>query len=614
MNKLTEIYTAVLASVGAYVDADGLVSIAPFPSDDEKTPFTVGGKRLVVPSKRQLNMTDWSNRVAFHPLVQNVVGGESPVMEALRRRATTYMSWITGFYFFSLATLAVDTAKHPDLTPAQAAWLAPFSDGDKSLLKTIESIIGLNKLTFRNKCEFIRFKIIKGRVWNGQKRSRVAIAHFPLYEELTSDDFDRTFCGINLRVKDVKMLRAMYEKLFPGIADTGTCEFGTDSVVAPSLEALMQVYGRMATDLNNAAVQLQGVIKGAEDLVIPLDWIDTFNNLQSIQSDIRKVPMLDGNDGRVRTDNAQSMIAVESTPPAPMTAAHQTSSAATSVPVLKENINMTPVKQPAVRQPMRVGITEEEARQRGIIPPAPLGAHHPFPHQAQPRTFTQIVQPVTENLYAAREREVAERAKQAQAFQMQQMQQQQAAQQAAQNTELPKGSRMINGSLYVPAPQDASGAVPPNAVFDKGVLFIPYGNRVAAPANQMAMGVGIHPQQMQQNVLGGMQQQAVNPFAGATPEMIANALINGQITPAQVGMDDATYQMMAQNPVMLVTYIRNIQGASVTSALGQQAANPVAQLPRYLRNTLAEAQSNAMMQQQQMRMGQFMPGQQFIRV
>ena len=262
MKNLIETYKSWLASVGIVSDNQGFLSTQ-LTAGEPLKPWTVDSKRAVLPVDEQLKQHDWSNRIGFHPLLQNLTGGESRVMEKFRDRMNGYSDFMFGMLLRDIAGLALKGGQlHQDLSPAQAAYLGPFKEADEKFYQLVEGLLTTKRVSKKNH-EFIRFQVIKGRVWQGQKRKQVAVMHFPLYEQLPADGKGTTLLNFKLRQKDVRMLREMYEFLFDRIREEHAYEVGSDSTIGPSIESLMAVYG-MYTEVQNHAVSiLEPVIQSA---------------------------------------------------------------------------------------------------------------------------------------------------------------------------------------------------------------------------------------------------------------------------------------------------------------------------------------------------------------
>ncbi len=563
MKTLTELYTSILSSAGLVVDNQGFVSTL-LPGSETPKPFSVDAKRLVLPIPEQLKQTDWSNRIGFHPGLQSLTGGESRVMEKFRDRMNGYADFMFGMLLSDIAQLGVNEELHKDLTPVQAGYLGPFSDADQKFVKLVTDLVATKRVTKKN-YEFIRFSVIKGRSWQGQKRARVAVMHFPLYEALPKDNKPTTILGHKLRIVDVKMLRAMYEFLFPGIQEPGHYEIGSDSKIAPSLEALMALYAKFI-DVQNAAVSiLEPVIKTSNALLIVNDWRDDLADFSKYLPEIRKIPLLEGNAPSERIAQANAPQRISDTP---IERAVKTIAAPDTAPTVSAATITAAAEQATKTQEVQQvqGNTGAPRFKLGVSAPTVSNATHQItdaqasnltglsyarPAPAPVATTIQPTPPVGSIL-----------AEQNQQFrQPQQLQQQQQVQQQVQAMKVPETARLINGALYIPVESSGVSGIPQGAVLVDGKPYIPL----------QGVGVAQVQQPMQPQGRFGMQQQQITDPAqipGLTPEEI---------------------NFYRGNPVMFQNFLAqmHVQGA-------QQNANVLAQrsqqIPRYLRTAAEQAQ------------------------
>lgn len=585
MKNLFELYTSILASVGMIVDNQGFVSTL-LPGSDSPKPFSVDTKRLVLPTEDQRKQTDWSNRIGFHPLLQNVSGGESRVMEKFRDRMNSFSDFTLGMLFLDIAELGVKEEMHKDLTPSQAAYLGPFSDADAKFVKFVRDIVATNRVVKKN-FEFVRFSVIKGRAWNGQKRSRVAVMHFPLYEALPKDNKPAVILGHKLRAADVKMMRAMYEFLFPHIREANYYELGSDSKIAPSLEALMGLYSQFIDAVNGAVSVLEPVISTSNALLIVDDWRADLADPGKYLPEIRNIPFLEGNSAPERvaavaapqrildhpTAAARPMAQADHAPV--MTAAtiqqmtqpqvqHVTQQEAPQVqdqgnapaPRFKLGTRSTLVSNDTATHqlPDHMGTTSKTAdlsyaRPAALPPTPPVGAL--IAQQQQP-PVQNVLRPLGQPLVQQQFQQPVQAAP---------LQQQQ-----PQAMKVPETARLVNGALYIPVENSGVSGIPQGAIMVEGKVMIPImGAGVAAPMpGAAAPGVGFQPRV-------GMQQPQITD-------------------PAQVpGLTAEEINFYRSNPVMFQNYLTqlNVQQVGAAQNVISQRQNTV---PRYLQNAVTQSQ------------------------
>lgn len=570
MKTLLELYKSVLSSVGMVVDSQGFVSTL-LPGSDTPKPFSVESKRLVLPTDEQLNQPDWSNRIGFHPLLQNLTGGESRVMEKFRDRMNGFADFSLGMLLVDIAQLGVKKELHKDLVPTQSAYLGPFSDADEKFVKLLTDLVSTKRVTKKG-FEFIRFSVIKGRMWQGQKRSRVAVIHFPLYEALPKDNKPTVILNHKLRVADVKMLRSMYEFLFPGINEEGQYEIGSDSKIAPSLESLMAVYLKY-TDVQNQTISvLEPVLNTSNALLIPNDWREDMADVSKYLPEIRKIPMLEGN---VPSERIAAALAPQRIGDTPIQSAVKT---------IGTKVDQAPVITAAVGQAISQPTQEVKQVQHSDQPgprfklgvKAPVVTAETATHQitdtmashasglsyARP-SAAQVIPPTPPVGTILQQQQVAQQPAQ-NVFQQQQQVQQQQVQQV-QAMKVPDTARIIQGQLYIPVEGSGVSAIPQGAVLVDGKPYIPLA----------AMTGAVQPQQaaFAPNRFGVPQQQQITD-------------------PAQIpGLTAEEVQYYRTNPVMFQNFLVQMQAGTMAAAQNVLQTRQ-ATVPRYLRTAVEQAQQN----------------------
>ncbi|BAW19251.1 hypothetical protein [Ralstonia phage RP12] len=568
MKNLIELYKSILSSVGMTSDSQGFISTLT-PGSDTPKPWTVEGKRGVLPTPEQLKQPDWSGRIGFHPLLQNLSGGESRVLEKFRDRMNGNSDFVLGMLMIDIAQLGVKGEIHKDLTPEQATYLGPFSDSDEKFVKLLRDLTSTKRVVKKN-FEFIRFSVIKGRAWQGQKRSRVAVAHFPLYEALPKDNKPVQVGNFKLRIVDVKMLRNMYEFLFPGIRENGYYEIGSDSKIAPSLESLMALYGKFVDAINTAVAILEPVLNTSNALLLVDDWRDEMADLTPLLPEIRNIPYLEGNAPSERVAAAAAPARISDTP---IAAAARTVVAADVAPTITADMvqPVEPVQQSQPIQHQEAQVVQQSGQPQ---PRFKLGMKsltvtaENATHQISDQAASQV-----SGLSYARPAPVVGTVTptppvgtliQPQQPVFQQPQQQQPA--APQAMKVPESARIINNQLYIPVEGSGVSGIPQGAVMVDNKVYVPL--------------AGV---QQGGQVLPGQQAQFGQPQGRfGQPAQITD--------PSQIpGLSAEEVQFYRMNPVMFQHFLQNLQQNNMQAAQVQLNQRQQS-VPRYLQNAVQQAQ------------------------
>jgi hypothetical protein len=576
MKNLIDLYKSFCTSVGIVADNEGFMSTL-LPGSDTPKPWIIESKRAVLPLPNQLAQPDWSGRIGFHPLLQNVAAGDSRVMEKFRDRMNGYADFELGMLLVDIANLAVKKNLHQDLSPAQAAYLGPFSDADEKFVKLLTDLLSTKRVTKKN-AEFVRFSVIKGRQWQGQKRSRVAVMHLPLYELLPKDNKPTTILSHKLRISDVKMLRSMYEFLFTGLRELNHYEVGSDSKIAPSMESLMSAYGIFAEAVNKAVTVLEPVIGSSTALYIVDDWRNDLDNIEQLLPEIRKIPLLEGNAAseRVAAVNAPAMISDQVKAPI------RTIAAADATPTLTASAGAQ-IQHQQVQQVQQGAQQVQTNDQANSAPRFKLGSRGPTvnsvnsAHQISDAVASQVTtqpyQPLKPTTTLAPTPEVGSLLAAQQPVQQVGMHPQQqfagnvlgaqAMQAVPQAMKVPESARLINGQLYIPLESNGVAAMPAGAILCEGRPYIPL-NAAMGAAPAVGVGMGVPGQQR-------FGQQAVSD-------------------PAQIpGLTEQEILYYRANPVMFANFLQQMHMTSATAAAATMAARTNA-VPRYLQTAIQTAQ------------------------
>lgn len=290
---LTKIYRALLDAVNFQATDDDCISLAVTEDRSDWQPVLVKGKRLVLPTHHHLTKSDPEQIVVFHPLYENPMKGESDVLEKFRGAANTRLNTDAATIFTSLLTLGTSPADHAKLSPDQAEFLAKLKNADEGTLERFNKI--LRNLKRRDLSKFFVSLYVKWRgTHNGVKFARLGVVAFPFYSELKAGS--KEIHGVSLRKADVAAFIALHEYIFPACAEQGSYNAGSNSRIAPTIEALMASFGNVAADLNAVTNLFEGAL-GAKP--VESEWVDYFKNLEQYEPLIHTVPMQTGNEGGI---------------------------------------------------------------------------------------------------------------------------------------------------------------------------------------------------------------------------------------------------------------------------------------------------------------------------
>lgn len=299
--NIIDFYKSILDCGNLTTDKDGFVSVK-----ESNSPVLVTGKQLVLPIEKQLTSGNWSEKIVFHPLSENILRGESDVITKLRLVFNIRLNYTFAAISQELLAIVASTVEHKNLNPQQNEILSAISEVDNTTLENF------NKITMAAIGEgpdraFINIFLKRGGLIHGKKHSRVGIVTFPFYEELKKED-QEVFFGVKLRVKDKLVFKQLYEYILPNLDVVENYNFGSDSNIAPFLHSLMGAVMNIGSKFNDVLELFSKEIDSSELLVFSDEWVSTFDVLPELIYQIRLIPMQQGNDGSVKLVENQTGV------------------------------------------------------------------------------------------------------------------------------------------------------------------------------------------------------------------------------------------------------------------------------------------------------------------
>lgn len=296
--ELNKLYESILRFAGMQVDNDGLVYLQ---AGEERRPALMGGNRLVLPLDSVLRAPPSTDRVIFHPLSENTLLGESEIISHLVKALNIKLNMTFGIVGQHLLSLCASPDQHKLLNPDQAELLIQIKDVDETTVTSFVNML-INAVSVDNENIYSNIYLRRGGVINGKKYARAGFTKFKMYEELQKDPTD--LYGSKLRVKDRAAFKALHEFIYPGLNEKHAYDAGSQSQIAPFLDALMKTAVTMASRLNDLIFQYGDFIDNSEELIFDAAWVSVFEDLDVMRSEIRRIPSQIGNEGRVAPTQA----------------------------------------------------------------------------------------------------------------------------------------------------------------------------------------------------------------------------------------------------------------------------------------------------------------------
>lgn len=325
--KIIKIYKALIDSAGLELSDDDLVSFKVHQKDGvvKSAPLTIKGKRLVLPTKKQLSNPDWEHRVCFHPLSENPSRGESDVLERYRSALNIRLNAVLPTLCMFLLRLAASPDEHKKLDPDQAEFLPLLKNADQKSLDNFQALLSKMPAGVPTK-QMVALFLRRSAKLDGRDYFRAGIVHFPFYAELTKEENRKAgkVLGVDLRKKDFEILINLLDYVIPHQGEANYYSRGSDSRTAPSLDSIMQAYLAVIGPMNDKVELFKNLLGEDTNLYISADWAEDFENLTALIPELREMPMLAGNEGTVPgTETAAPAVVQPVTTVAPVAPAMQ---------------------------------------------------------------------------------------------------------------------------------------------------------------------------------------------------------------------------------------------------------------------------------------------------
>lgn len=298
--RLLDLYRAVAKTANLVAGDDGMFYTL---YNGKKEPALIKDKRLVLPTKEHLSNPDWTKRVPFHPLSENLLREkETPVLENFRAAVNLRLQYTLVFIGQQLITLIASTGDHKKLNPEQSEILSQVKDVDEKTLDDFLKLCAAMPPRQTSKT-FVNIYLKKGGklpLGDGERSfSRLGVVSFPLYHELqkSMEKDDDAVWGVKIpRKKSRRGLMQLLEYIFPRIKETNAYSRGSNSELAPFMDALMKSVAAVADPINTVMRRFNNRLSAHEDLFFEDDWVEAFDNIDSYGPDVRTIPMLQAGD------------------------------------------------------------------------------------------------------------------------------------------------------------------------------------------------------------------------------------------------------------------------------------------------------------------------------
>lgn len=310
--SLLAFYQKVLETVDLKVDEEGFIAFQPAGAiDKDGKPLViqaaVEGKRWVLPTDEVLSENHWDELMAFHPLSENFLNGESAVLAKFKAAINLKLGAVIGEILGALTKYAsdVDAQKNGNVGAKASKYLKLVPHLKEVSAERMAQIIEKTELASDRR--FVNLYLKRGGMLNDTKHTWVCVVGFPFRQELDGEE-PKVF-GVTISKKDQASFKALFDYILPDNDDLAQYSSAPKAKSAAKFDALLRAFANVAIQLNEMVQTHRKQIPSYKDLMIDLSWME---ELDAIDKMADVVPPLPGNvgegvrDGRVEGAVKQS--------------------------------------------------------------------------------------------------------------------------------------------------------------------------------------------------------------------------------------------------------------------------------------------------------------------
>ncbi len=279
---LHKTYEAILKSLYCKIE-DGVVC-----SIDDK-PYTIDGKNIVIPSPDLLRENEWDDKIAFHPLCENALGGQSDIIRWLIKRVNHAITMNYCYLVTACIVIAQTTELQASIKNAKYTEYIGLLDGAKESTQKFWAKMIKTYADESSDVSFSNVYIQRATDIGDKTFARVAILDIPM---LLGENAPGVLQGVKAPNRaDRDMILEFTKKVFFGLE----YQYGSNSDV-PYFESLMKLYYAVASRLNEVRKILKGGIDdGGLISTVSLSWHKWLET--DMLDQIGSIPPLNGNVG-----------------------------------------------------------------------------------------------------------------------------------------------------------------------------------------------------------------------------------------------------------------------------------------------------------------------------
>lgn len=289
---LNGFYSKVLLDVGIFdADGEGMLS---YHDGSTPKPVTISKRRLVLPIRNILRDGDWTTRIPFHPLSEQLNQGPSPVLNAFKNYIVERIKGTVREMCIALMDVAIEPKRHKKLSHKAAQFLSGLTDPDQKSHDTLRKV--LDAVGPEPERHLITLFLKNGGA-KGDLRS--CFVSFPILDDAHNDDPLLMF-GVKMprKTKDKANCVAVLEYVLGNQEERAEYSTGSADGEAPYFHSLLLTFNKLAKRLNDLIDIHEASCPQLVGFKFNLDWqgeLDTFSSFAKTNGPA--APALPGNRG-----------------------------------------------------------------------------------------------------------------------------------------------------------------------------------------------------------------------------------------------------------------------------------------------------------------------------
>ena len=313
-------YKSILDTASITYDEHGKLFVTGDTTDEDGAyvlvPWGVLGKHVVLPTTENLRNLVPENTIAFHPLSDHVLLGESEIIHAYRMELmkSVNMSLYTALY--RLTSIAMNPKSHSRVHPEFTALISKLKSFDAKSMKAFTTVCEELMESFDHGPEGFLAELHlrrQGEIRVGGQSpvhyARRALVDFPflntVIQEGDGEDDKKRFRHSKRAgaANDYDLLETLLVTILPEARVANAYSAGSKDTLAPSLACVLEASAKIISPINAFLTTNAKASDDADDYsgaILPMGWVRFAEDLSVFKSDVAAMPMLEGNGGTTK--------------------------------------------------------------------------------------------------------------------------------------------------------------------------------------------------------------------------------------------------------------------------------------------------------------------------